>query len=158
MNRIDKILHHPVYNDLLNRLQLLEANRIYCRHDMPHFLDVARLMWIEALEKKLPVEREIVYAAALLHDIGRVEQAEHGTPHEQASANLAGQILLEAGYNGDEICEITAAILSHRKGCTENTLGQILYQADKRSRACWSCGASCSCNWPEEKKNKGIFR
>ena len=158
MSRIDRIIQNPQYVDTLKRLQVLETDRIFCRHDSSPFMSVARLMWIEVLEQQLPVDREVVYAAALLHDIGRVAQMEHGIPHEQASAEFAKQILSDAGFNEEELREVTAAILSHRKESTTSTLGRILYQADKRSRACWCCGASNLCNWPEEKKNKGIFR
>lgn len=158
MNRIDRIIQNPQYVDTLKRLQVLETDRIFCRHDISHFMSVARLMWIEVLEQQLPVDREVVYAAALLHDMGRVEQMEHGTPHEQASAEFAQQILPDAGFNEEELSEVTAAILSHRKESTTSTLGRILYQADKRSRDCWCCSASDLCNWPVEKKNKGIFR
>ena len=38
---------------------------------MRHFLDVARLAWIAGLEQGLGLDKEIVYAAALLHDIGK---------------------------------------------------------------------------------------
>ena len=158
MNRIDRIIQNPQYADTLKRLQVLETDRIFCRHDISHFMSVARLMWIQVLEQQLPVDREVVYAAALLHDIGRVAQVEHGIPHEQASAEFAQQILPDAGFNQEELREVTAAILSHRKESTTSTLGRILYQADKRSRACWCCSASDLCNWPDEKKNKGIFR
>ena len=158
MNRIDKIIQSPQYVDLQKRLPVLETDRIFCRHDMSHFMSVARLMWIEVLEQQLSADREVVYAAALLHDMGRVEQMEHGTHHEQASAEFAQQILPDAGFNEEELSEVTAAILSHREDCSVNELGKILYQADKRSRACWCCSASNLCNWPEQKKNKGIFR
>ena len=158
MSRIDRIIQNPQYVDTLKRLQVLETDRIFCRHDISHFMSVARLMWIEVLEQQLPVDREVVYAAALLHDIGRVAQVEHGIPHEQASAEFAQQILPDAGFNEEELSEVTAAILSHREDCSVNELGKILYQADKRSRDCWCCSASNLCNWPDEKKNKGIFR
>ena len=158
MSRIDRIIQNPQYVDTLKRLQVLETDRIFCRHDISHFMSVARLMWIEVLEQQLPVDREVVYAAALLHDIGRVAQMEHGIPHEQASAEFAQQILPDAGFNEEELREVTAAILSHREDCSVNELGKILYQADKRSRDCWCCSASDLCNWPDEKKNKGIFR
>ena len=158
MSRIDRIIQNPQYVDTLKRLQVLETDRIFCRHDISHFMSVARLMWIEVLEQQLPVDREVVYAAALLHDIGRVAQMEHGIPHEQASAEFAQQILPDAGYNAQEVRQVTSAILSHREDCSVSELGKILYQADKRSRDCWCCSASNLCNWPVEKKNKGIFR
>ena len=98
MERVNKILRHPVFAEHLARLENLEQARIFCRHGLPHLLDVARMMWISALEQQLPVTRDAAYAAALLHDIGRVEQIEEGIPHHQASASLAARILPEAGF------------------------------------------------------------
>ena len=69
MNRIDRIIQGPQYVDTLKRLQVLETDRIFCRHDMSHFMSVARLMWIEVLEQQLSVDREVVYAAALLQSL-----------------------------------------------------------------------------------------
>lgn len=158
MDRVNAIVHHPVFSDHLTRLEALEQTRIFCRHDLTHLLDVARMMWISALERQLPLSREMVYAAALLHDLGRVEQTEEGIPHHQASASLAARILPEAGFSEEEISRIQAAILTHRADGGDNTLGQLLYWADKRSRVCWICDAKDECNWPDEKKNWEITR
>lgn len=43
---------------------------------MEHFLDVARLMYIYNLEDQAGFSKEMIYAAGLLHDIGRYEQME----------------------------------------------------------------------------------
>ena len=158
MKRVNNIMHHPMYVAKLEQLQALEADRIFCRHDLQHLLDVARLIWIEVLEQQLKIDREVIYAAALLHDIGRVDQIEHGTPHDQASAELAAKLLPDAGFSEKEVQAIILAILAHRTDSSPNTLGQLLYRADKRSRACWSCSARNQCKWPEEKKNIGVFR
>ena len=64
---------------------------------MVHFLDVARIGTIIALEEGLELDREWIYAAALLHDCGKHEQYENGTPHEQASARIAPEILKDCG-------------------------------------------------------------
>ena len=141
MDRVNEILGHPVFSEHLTRLETLEQTRYFCRHGLPHLLDVARMMWIAALERQLPLNREVVYAAALLHDLGRVEQMEAGTPHHQASAGLAARILPDAGFCGVEIALIQSAIASHRSDGGENILGQLLYWADKKSRACWMCPA-----------------
>ena len=158
MDRVNEICRHPVFSDHLTRLEALEQTRCFCRHSLPHLLDVARMMWIAALERQLPLNREVVYAAALLHDLGRVEQIEAGTPHHQASAQLAARILPDAGFGEVEIALIQAAIASHRSDGGENNLGQLLYWADKKSRACWMCPAKDECNWPDEKKNWEITR
>ena len=161
MKRVDAILRHPLFAETLRLLDELEAERAFCRHDLTHLLDVARLMWIDVLEKGLALDREVVYAAALLHDLGRAEQMQNGVPHEQASAFLAARILPDAGFTAEETKTVIAAIRCHR-GSTpadaRETLGEILYRADKACRLCWRCGAREACNWPEERKNAGIAR
>ena len=82
MKRVDAILRHPLFEEKLRLLDELEAERAFCRHDLTHLMDVARLMWIDVLEQGLAIDRDVVYAAALLHDLGRVEQIQHGIPHE----------------------------------------------------------------------------
>ena len=158
MDSVNDILRHPVFSEHLTRLDTLEQTRYFCRHGLPHLLDVARMMWIAALERQLPLSREVVYATALLHDLGRVEQIEEGIPHHQASAQLVARILPDAGFNDAEIALIQAAIASHRSDGGENNLGQLLYWADKKCRACWVCPAKEECNWPDEKKNLEITR
>lgn len=158
MDRVNEILRHQVFSAHLSRLETMEQARIFCRHSLPHLLDVARMMWIAALERQLPLNREVVYAAALLHDLGRVEQIEAGIPHHQASAQLAARILPDAGFGDEEIALIQDAIASHRSDGGENRLGQLLYWADKESRTCWVCPAKSECNWPDEKKNWEITR
>jgi uncharacterized domain HDIG len=134
-----------------------EKDRIFCRHNIEHFMDVARIAYIMVLEKGLPINKEIIYAAALLHDIGRYMQYEIGIPHEKASADISQEILRVCGFNDVEIKEITEAILNHRKYNGEpDTFGGILYRSDKLSRACYSCSSKALCNWNSEKKNLKI--
>ena len=45
---------------------------------MDHFLDVARIATLMAADEGLARDRDLLYAAALLHDIGRVEQYKRG--------------------------------------------------------------------------------
>ena len=161
MKRVNAILRHPLFAEQLRLLNELEAERIFCRHDLVHLLDVARLMWIDALEQGLDLDRDVVYAAALLHDLGRAEQMQRGIPHEQASAALAESILPDAGFAADETAAVVAAIRCHRGSApsdARDALGEILYRADKACRLCWRCGAREACNWPEERKNAGIAR
>ena len=74
MDRVNQIWRHPVYQEHYKKIQELESERIFCRHTPEHFLDVARLMYIYALEEHLELSKELIYAAALLHDIGRAQQ------------------------------------------------------------------------------------
>ena len=98
MPRIDAILADERFCYGLERITLLEKDRIFCCHGLPHLLDTARIAWIMVLEQGLSLQKDIVYGAALLHDLGRYRQYEDGTPHHQASAALAETILPDAGY------------------------------------------------------------
>ena len=161
MKRVDAILRHPLFEEKLRLLDELEAERAFCHHDLTHLLDVARLMWIDVLERRLAIDRDVVYAAALLHDLGRAEQMQHGIPHEQASAALAESILPDAGFTAEETAAVVAAIRCHRGSAPADAremLCEILYRADKVCRLCWRCDARAACNWPEERKNAGIAR
>ena len=42
MKRLDRIIHHPVFQQELERLEFYEKDRIYCRHNLEHLLAVAR--------------------------------------------------------------------------------------------------------------------
>lgn len=96
--------------------------------------------------------------AALLHDLGRVEQYESGIPHEQAAVPVAEKIMKECGFSNNEIILITEAILSHREdNAQKKDLGALLYKADKASRLCFVCNAADKCNWADDKKNKNII-
>lgn len=132
-----------------------EEGRRFCHHDMGHFLDVARLAMIFNLQEGLPLQEEMIYAAALLHDIGRWRQYEDGTPHEKASALLAPEILAESGFTEEEAGQILTAILDHRNAAVrqDRTLSGILYRADKMSRSCFCCEAEAECDWKGDKKN-----
>lgn len=92
MTRVQAIWQHPLYQKHLTALTRLESDRIFCRHTPEHFLDVARLAYIFALERNLDCSRELIYCTALLHDIGRAEQYTNGTPHDEAGVTIAGQI------------------------------------------------------------------
>ena len=78
MERINWILNHPLYTSSYNQLKDLEKDRIFCCHQMPHLLDVARIAYIRNLEEHLGLDKEIIYAASLLHDIGK---GKHEKPH-----------------------------------------------------------------------------
>lgn len=159
MERIDKILNHDLFLHYLKMNEQAEADRIFCHHDMVHFLDVARIAMIFNLEEGLNIPGDIVYAAALLHDIGRHIQYADGTPHEEASAKLAPEILTDCGYSYKETHVIVSAIETHRDASVseEASLNGILYKADKTSRPCFACKAEKECNWKNDKKNKSII-
>lgn len=155
MERVNKILSNDQYKEYIEKNSKAEAQRRFCHHNIGHFLDVARIASILNYSEDYRQEQETIYAAALLHDIGRWMQYEDGTPHEKASAGLAPEILVSSGFSDDEIGRILAAISNHRNvGIKEEkSLSGLLYRADKLSRPCFACKMEKECNWKNDKKN-----
>ncbi len=159
MKRINKILEHQDYQTYLKKIAFHEKDRIFCGHDMSHFLDVARIGYILIMEDGLSLSKELIYAAGLLHDIGRFLQYEKGQAHEIASGHLAQAILSDCGFSDKEGQLIIQAIVDHRNQSIkeDKTLSGYLYKADKMSRACHSCPAEKDCHWNKEKKNMTLI-
>lgn len=158
MKRVERIRRHPLYIENYEKNVMSEKTRIFCHHDMSHFLDVARLAYIFSLERNYSLKKDIIYAAALLHDIGKWKQYADKTPHEIASSEIAELILTECQFDSKEREQILTAIRSHRQmGETKDPLSEVLYLADKLSRPCFSCPAEKECNWSESKKNLKIL-
>ncbi len=121
-------------------------------------MDVARIAYIMVLENNIDIEKEIIYSAALLHDIGRWKQYIESIPHEKASYELANDILSECNYMQEEKAIILDAILNHRNEKNEKgTFNYIFYLSDKLSRGCFSCKVQNECKWKKEKKNLKII-
>lgn len=156
MKRVDAIWNHPEYQRYLKELMDCEQEREFCRHTPEHFLSVARLTCLLAAEEKMVFEKELVYAAALLHDIGRSLQYKEGIPHEEAGAGIAEKLLPDCGFTAEESQEVLELILGHRTKREGKELADFFYRADKLSRNCFCCPAQEHCNWPEEKKNLEI--
>lgn len=158
MDRIDQILKNDIFQLNLGKNRAAEADRCFCRHDVVHFLDVARIARVMNAEEGYGLELEMIYAAALLHDIGKHRQYLEGIPHEIASGEIAPDILRQCGFSEEETSQIQDAILVHRDRdvMNEKNLRGILYRADKASRACYACDAEKDCNWKNDKKNLKI--
>ncbi|SHM79117.1 HD domain-containing protein [Ruminococcus flavefaciens] len=153
----NKILGNSTFRRRLEELEILEKERIFCGHGLEHLLAVARMTMLICNERNIAAEADIVYSAALLHDIGRVEEYTQGVPHETAGAEMARQILAEIGCCREKTEKITGLILSHRKGGDKaDKLKAAFYEADKKSRMCSFCKAQDECNWSKEKRNYNI--
>lgn len=154
IERYNKIAEHNIFKDTINIINKNEKSRIFCKHGIEHCLDVARIAYILSLENNLNIKKDIIYAAALLHDTGR---AFKDNDHNKKSAEISKEILADCGYSQSEISEIISAILNHRKDTSElNNLSDIICKADKLSRQCYSCKAQKECYWTEERRNKTI--
>lgn len=158
MNRVNNILNHDLFIENLRINMTAEADRRFCRHDMTHFLDVARIGMIINLEENIGLPKDLIYGAALLHDIGKHRQYAEGIPHEQASALIAPKILRDCEFDEKETNVIIDAILQHRNSevISERSLRGVLYRADKASRPCFACEAERDCNWKDGRKNRKI--
>ena len=158
MNRVNKILENKTFKSTLDTLAKAEKNRIFCKHNIEHLLDVARIMYIFSLENNISLDKEIIYATALLHDIGRERAYRLHTDHAVESGKIAGEVLKECGFSFDEIEKITSAVSHHNDKENADELCKILRFADKKSRNCFMCSAYAECNWSEDKRNKGVER
>lgn len=156
LEKVNAILKNRKFCAYLSKINKLEENRKYCKHNIQHLLDVARITYIKVLEENINVKKEIVYAAALLHDIGRWQQYEEGIPHELASIKLGKDILDQCGFDNEEEKKIFDLIGNHRKKDSDSLLKNIFYYSDKACRNCFMCKAISECNWPDEKKNYSI--
>jgi len=158
MERIDAIVRDPLFQECLNKNRKAEEGREFCKHDLRHFIDVARITYILALESgryasllesnalSAQTGKELVYAAGILHDIGRWRQYETGEDHSVLGAELAGEILERAGFSKRETRVIVRAIREHRSQReVPSLLGELLHRADNLSRACHECDAKDRC-------------
>jgi uncharacterized protein len=162
MDRVDSILKSKKFIKYLNKNIKMEKKRKFCKHNMIHFMEVARVMYIINLENIEIINRfskDIIYATALLHDIGRWKQYKDGSEHAEVGAKLCIEILDKSGFNNEEKELISEAILNHRNnGQDKNSLNWLLYEADKKSRLCYACEVLELCyRFDEYKKPKLIY-
>ncbi len=160
MCRVDRVLKDSWYQKCLAHNAALEKERRFCRHDLQHMLDVARIAYMLMLEGlngeaaaagegevKTITGKEVVYAAGLLHDMARWKEYETGEDHAAAGALMAGPVLDRAGFDAAEKEIIITAIREHRSGGREaSLLGQYLCKADDFSRPCNKCAAQTECH------------
>lgn len=158
--RFENIIKHSTFSELVKKIEIREKERIFCRHGMDHLISVARIAYIISLEEHADVSKDLIYAAALLHDIGRCAEYESGISHNIAGAQIAEKILSDCGYSDSETDMIIRTIEGHRHdGYDEDAavLEQLICRADKLSRLCFDCNAYSECNWDEEKKNNTLI-
>lgn len=167
MKRVNDILFDNEFREILKKIDEFEKDRIYCCHGINHLLDVARIACIHALDEGFDIDREIIYVAALLHDIGRVRQYEFGEDHDKAGMVIAESILKRYGFTTEEIMLITNAIDGHRGGDNildisedmqqSDILKRLIKTADNESRLCFMCEAEDTCKWSDSRKNKQLI-
>jgi uncharacterized protein len=110
------------------------ARGYYGAHDSAHGFDHVLRVWrlAERIGREEGADMLVLQAAALLHDVGRAEEARTGVCHAQASATQAQAIL--RGHPPERVEAVTQAIAQHRfRGGQRPTSleGQVLFDADK---------------------------
>ena len=157
MDRVDRIIYNDEYRRLMETVRNKETDRIFCRHGFEHCLDVARIAYIMNIEQGYAIDREIIYAAALLHDVGRADPDDTGRKHHELSVEYAGRILEQCGFSTQENEQICDSIGSHKTyGAERGLLSYVLENADEGSRNFFDCKASDQCYWLESARNTGI--
>ncbi len=147
MEFANKILSHPQYIRYLELNAAAEVQRRFCHHDLQHAVDVARVAYIVSLENGYGLDKDLVYSAALLHDIAKWKQYRDKSDHAEEGAALAEEILKDVGMDGKNTERILNAIRVHRtKGEKAETLSTVLYAGDKACRLCGECGMLDECN------------
>ncbi|HBZ53639.1 MAG TPA: hypothetical protein DEO82_07675 [Eubacterium sp.] len=159
MDLTNQLVEHEEYKRLVGTLEAEEADRKFCKHDFAHFLNVARIAYIENLERGLGISKDLIYTAALLHDIGRCSEFEEFTNHDEAGAYVARKILGDLQVDDDIINYVADAIFNHGNKyiADYDDISGLMYRADKKSRLCEMCDAYDECNWPEDRKNRRIM-
>ncbi len=159
MRRIELLLNNQLYNTYMTYNEEEESEPIFCRHDISHHIDVARIAYILVLEHndlnffvkenglsgKL-AGKEVIYAAGLLHDIGKWKEYQTGIDHASFGAKLAREILPQVFFNPNEVEIIARAIYEHRNLSMDMSfLGERIYRADNLSRICINCAYRSQC-------------
>jgi len=149
--RILKIFENDEFFLALDSIKDLEKSREFCKHNLEHCLQVARLALKESNGK---INVEIIIVTALLHDLGRAKEwllnynaLLTNESHNILSAKYSEKILLDCGFSIDETNLIYIAIENHNndKVALETGLNGIIYRADKTSRDCENCKTKNKC-------------
>lgn len=145
MERCNGILQDEAFRDQVARIAEREKTRIFCRHDLAHFLDVARIAYILSLEEGLNIGKELIYTTGILHDLGRWVEYDTGADHALESRRIAAGFLDRHGFDGEEQDIILSAIGHHRDSEAIRPFDILFYRADKLSRPCITCPARPRC-------------
>lgn len=110
-------------------------------HDREHVYRVLYLA-LDIADTEPGADRDILIAAALLHDVGRPEQqADQRLDHALVGADKAEAFLRSLGYDEGFVTQVGACIRSHRfrrSRPPESIEAKILFDADKLD----VCGAT----------------
>ena len=160
MARVNQLLEHEDYICYMEKIDVLEKERFFCKHGFEHGLNVARIAYAYLLEKgELFLTKESVYAAAFLHDIGRWVEYQTGEDHAEASARLALPLLEACRFSSEDIQVILKGIREHRRHTEDNLtlLGEALALADDWARDCRHCSVQTLCYKYNQAMNQVMY-
>jgi len=159
LKRVELLLKDSLYSEYIKNNTNRESGIKYCQHGLPHHIDVARIAYILVLERndlnyfvkesglsgKLAA-KETIYAAGLLHDIGKWKEIQEGIDHAAYGSRLAREILPRVFFNANETDMICRAIYEHRNISKDMSfLGERIHRADNLSRVCSQCEDRAGC-------------
>lgn len=160
MARVNQLLEHEDYICYMEKIDGLEKERHFCKHGFEHGLNVARIAYAYMLEKRdVILPKEVVYAAAFLHDIGRWVEYQTGEDHAEASAQLALPLLEACRFSSEDIQVILKGIREHRRHPEDNLtlLGEALALADDWARDCRHCSVQALCYKYNQAMNQVMY-
>ena len=159
MKYTERLLKNETFLKIMGQVRVLENDRIYCHHELEHALDVARIAWIYYLEdesrerlsgdfgscpgeaaespakgKEYVERKDLIYAAALLHDIGRAAQYETGVHHSIAGLQIAAGILEEIGFPEKEAQAVLAVVAEHPLSAGAASVQKAELVSDERTQ------------------------
>ena len=120
-----------------NTYSLLEQYMLSCMDDSAHDTQHVYRVLYNALDiaREEKADKDILIAACLLHDIGRVDQfADPSLCHAQVGADKAHSFLMKNGFSEEFAEAVAHCIRSHRfrRSCQPQTVeAKILFDADK---------------------------
>lgn len=104
-------------------------------HDAEHIYRVLGMANRLAESIDEPLDRDVLTAACLLHDVGRAEQLQDPTVcHAEAGSVKAYRFLLDLGWGEEKASHVRDCVLTHRfrnNRRPASTEAKILFDADK---------------------------
>lgn len=167
---VDIIISDTRYLDKLEIINDIEKDRIYCKHDKAHAIEVCKILTILSSRRELDNYKELSILMAYFHDVGRAFK--YDGAHDKCSSDFTRLLLAEYGYKKEDIELICYAISNHSgrmyisdiynyidnnlmEDNTKDTWAKLLRIADQLSRNCYECDANDLCKWlTEEKTNE----
>ncbi|MBR1572579.1 MAG: HD domain-containing protein [Lachnospiraceae bacterium] len=162
MAYIDILLKDNKYKKDLDTLCALEANRVFCGHDLTHFQEVSRIAKIINKENNLSIDEDVIDLCAYLHDMGRISEYNEGINHHDAAYEYGREMLESLDVSENVLEEVLSGIRHSRHRFDANkrynnrqdlkTLDDIISFADHFSRKCFDCEAAKDCKWSQSER------